>query len=407
MFGKMNAIELFSGAGGLALGVAQAGFSHKALIELDNHSVTAMRTNIARDDWPHDPWNVIHGDISRYTFEQLRGQVDLVSGGPPCQPFSIGGKHRAYNDTRDMFPQAARIISEVQPKAFIFENVRGLTRESFKNYFQYILMRLRFPEESLLDNETWSEHLGRLERLYTSDNYAGLRYRVVSRVLNAADYGVPQSRHRVFMVGFRSDISQQWSFPEPTHHEDELTAAKWITGAYWHEHEVPSWKRPRISMQEARRLPRIRHGYYQRWRTVRDALAGLPDPTTSAAKDIQNHVLQPGARPYEGHTGSRLDLPAKTLKAGDHGVPGGENMLATEDGKYRYFTVRESARLQTFPDTYEFPTSWTESMRQIGNAVPVDLAQVVARSVRKALETRQPRKGARKPETAVNGKSLS
>src|SRR5690606_26287424 len=117
-----------------------------------------------------------------------------------------------------------------------------------------------------------------------------------------------------------------------------------------------------------------------RWRTVRDALEGLPEPKAKSPRGVHNHVLQPGARSYPGHTGSPVDLPAKTLKAGDHGVPGGENMLRRVDGTVRYFTVRESARLQTFPDDYELHGSWTEAMRQLGNAVPVELARQVAKA---------------------------
>ena len=127
---------------------------------------------------------------------------------------------------------------------------------------------------------------------------------------------------------------------------------------------------------------------------MRDALVGLPDPQAPEASRIANHRFQPGARKYPGHTGSDLDTPSKTLKAGDHGVPGGENMLAFPDGEVRYFTVRESARLQTFPDWYIFQSSWTESMRQIGNAVPVRLATVIGASVAHTLEqhaTRQAR----------------
>ncbi|MFY4614036.1 DNA cytosine methyltransferase, partial [Escherichia coli] len=123
------------------------------------------------------------------------------------------------------------------------------------------------------------------------------------------------------------------------------------------------------------------------WKTVRDAIADLPDPETKAAKMIRNHAFQAGARTYPGHTGSPLDLPAKTLKAGAHGVPGGENMLVRDDGSVRYFTVRESARIQTFPDSYRFHGSWTETMRQLGNAVPVHLAYCVASSVAEKLLT--------------------
>jgi DNA (cytosine-5)-methyltransferase 1 len=107
---------------------------------------------------------------------------------------------------------------------------------------------------------------------------------------------------------------------------------------------------------------------------VRDALAGLGEPN-----GVNSHILQDGARSYVGHTGSPLDLPAKALKAGDHGVPGGENMLVRGDGSVRYFSLRESARLMGLPDDYSFPRSWTESMRQMGNAVPVQLGEAIGK----------------------------
>ena len=113
----------------------------------------------------------------------------------------------------------------------------------------------------------------------------------------------------------------------------------------------------------------------------------LPDPEGDARSPVivHNHRFQPGARRYKGHTGSPLDLPAKTLKAGDHGVPGGENMMVKDDDSVRYFTVRESARLQTFPDGYVFHGAWTECMRQLGNAVPVELARLLGSSVAAVL----------------------
>ena len=127
------------------------------------------------------------------------------------------------------------------------------------------------------------------------------------------------------------------------------------------------------------------------WSTVRDALADLPPPYSRSIKRnvksnrVTAHFAQPGAKAYKGHTGSPLDEPAKTLKAGVHGVPGGENMLRFHDGQVRYFTVRECARLQTFPDDFEFHGSWTETMRQLGNAVPTELARVIAHSILKKL----------------------
>ena len=123
------------------------------------------------------------------------------------------------------------------------------------------------------------------------------------------------------------------------------------------------------------------------WLTVRDAISDLPDPelASGTALDFHDHRFQPGARSYPGHTGSPLDEPGKTLKAGVHGVPGGENMLRRPDGSVRYFTIRESARLQTFPDDMVFHGSWTETMRQLGNAVPCQLARILATGVRDKL----------------------
>ena len=122
------------------------------------------------------------------------------------------------------------------------------------------------------------------------------------------------------------------------------------------------------------------------WRTVRDAISGLPRiGLGQTSSKIPNHFLNPGARSYPGHDGSACDEPAKTLKAGDHGVPGGENMLRLEDGSVRYFSVRECARLQTFPDDWLFEGSWTEAMRQLGNAVPVDLSAGIAAELRRTL----------------------
>jgi DNA (cytosine-5)-methyltransferase 1 len=213
---------------------------------------------------------------------------------------------------------------------------------------------------------------------------------VVSELLNAANYGVPQRRERVFIVGFRSDLGVGWSFPKATHSEEALLQSKWISGDYWDRHAVAKKQRPALEKRRVARVERLKRGdLFAEWRapwlTVRDAISDLPDPEKSPDNAVPNHRHNPGARIYKGHTGSRMDEPAKTLKAGDHGVPGGENMLARADGSVRYFTVREAARLQTFPDDYIFRGAWTEAMRQLGNAVPVLLAEVVARSVANSL----------------------
>ena len=215
-----------------------------------------------------------------------------------------------------------------------------------------------------------------------------LAYNVVPTLVNAADYGIPQRRERVFIVGFRDDQGLEWSFPSESHSLDSLLHNQWISGEYWDRHAVPKRKRLKPASLETRikRLSELDTASLPApWRTVRDAIQGLPDPQRTPESPFSNHRFQSGAKVYPGHTGSLLDMPAKTLKAGDHGVPGGENMMVKDNGKVRYFTVRESARLQTFPDGFVFHGTWTEAMRQLGNAVPVSLSQRVAASVAEKL----------------------
>jgi DNA (cytosine-5)-methyltransferase 1 len=379
----MKSIELFAGAGGLGIGLHQAGVEPIQVIERDSYCCDTIRKNQALHVDAVRKWNVLQQDVRSIDFRSFEGSLDLISGGPPCQPFSMGGKHLAHYDDRDMFPEAIRAIREARPRAFVFENVKGLTRSSFRNYFQYIQLQLEHPSITRRDDEKWADHLSRLERHHTGGRREHLHYRVVTRTLNAANYGVPQRRERVFFVGFRDDTEVAWNFPAETHSLDRLIWDQVITGEYWEKHKIPRKKRsiaPRL-LERASRLtiePKS-----NAWQTVRDAIAGLPEPfrACNRASNIHNHLFQPGARSYLGHTGSPLDEPAKTLKAGVHGVPGGENMLASPDGAVRYFSVRESARLQTFPDEYVFFGSWSEAMRQLGNAVPVKLAEAVGNSV--------------------------
>lgn len=381
----LKSVELFAGAGGLALGCQLAGFASQRVVEWDRWACDTIRQNSLRQYPLVADWEVSEGDVRAVDWSSLVDSgLDLVAGGPPCQPFSMGGKHAADGDKRDMFPATAEVIRQLRPRAFIVENVKGLTRTAFANYFSYIQARLAMPEVVQREDETWAEHWQRLQSESTSVSDSGLTYRVIPTLVNAADYGVPQKRERVFMVGFRSDVDAEWSFPQPTHSRLALLHDQWVTGDYWDRHEVARKARPTrplAGLAAALLKPEARP-----WRTVRDALVGLPEPTSIGARAHLNHVLQPGARSYKGHTGSPLDEPAKTLKAGDHGVPGGENMLRRVDGSVRYFTVRESARLQTFPDGYELHGAWTEAMRQLGNAVPVLLAQKVSGSVAAHLE---------------------
>lgn len=384
----MKSVELFAGAGGLAMGCEIAGFEHLAVVEWDKWACDTVREN-QKNGFPLlENWDLFEGDVREFDWSQVPKGIDLLAGGPPCQPFSIGGKHKANSDMRDMFPATAEAIRRIRPKAFIVENVKGLTRATFAAYFQYIQLQLEFPEVPPVPGEDWSEHLKRLQEERTSGKHKGkgLAYNVLATLVNAADFGIPQKRERVFIVGFRDDLGIEWSFPKPTHSCDALLYDQWVTGEYWKRHGL---RMPVLPAKLANRIVKLKKNPPDTlpWKTVRDAIADLPDPETPAASRIRNHTFQGGAKVYPGHTGSPLDLPAKTLKAGDHGVPGGENMLVRDDGSVRYFTVRESARIQTFPDSYRFHGSWTETMRQLGNAVPVHLAYCVASSVAEKLLT--------------------
>ena len=152
----MTSVELFAGVGGLALGVS-----------------------------------------TRYRH---------FGAGVPCQPWSLGGKHQGFQDERNLFPDTVGAIRTLRPKVVLIENVKGLLRQSFARYFEYITLMIRHPEVTRKHTETWMDHLVRLERCHTSGQNSGLEYKVLFQLVNAADYGVPQRRQRVFIVGFRSDV---------------------------------------------------------------------------------------------------------------------------------------------------------------------------------------------------------
>jgi DNA (cytosine-5)-methyltransferase 1 len=388
----MRSVELFTGAGGLALGIEKAGFHHDTVVEKDKDCCQTIRENQRNGCALLAGWRLFSGDVRKFDYSRITGDVDLLAGGPPCQPFSIGGKHKGPLDKRDMFPQMARAVRELRPRAVMVENVKGLLRESFAKYFEYVTLQLAYPELESKADEDWTDHLSRLERHHTKGKDKGLHYNIVFRPLNAANYGVPQKRERVIIVGFRADLGIEWSFPNATHSQDSLLINQWITGEYWERHRVAKKHRPALPPRLARRIEGLRSQHtlslfdqQQPWRTVRDALVGLPDPECEDCSGWRNHQHNPGARRYVGHTGSPLDEPAKTIKAGDHGVPGGENTIVKSDGSLRYLTVRESARLQTFPDDYVLQGAWTEAMRQLGNAVPVLLAETVANGIMERL----------------------
>jgi DNA (cytosine-5)-methyltransferase 1 len=379
-------MELFSGAGGLALGVHRAAFRHEFLVESDPLACQALRANIKAEAEPGiKDWNLHEGRIEGVKFQDYEG-VDLAAGGPPCTPFSAAGKRQGMADPRDMLPEFVRAVREARPKAFMFENVQGLAWDSFRPYLDYVLLQLAHPTVRQKPGETWSAHRDRIKLAAKRVDPA---YVVEWRVLNAADFGVPQIRWRLFAVGVDRNLADGFSFPTKTHGADALLYSQWVTGDYWKGHGLPQPGTPKRFRQRVQRIERQMQDaatvHLARWATVRDSLKGLETPTTNRDATPTGHWVQLGARRYEGHNGSVWDWPSKTLKAGVHGVPGGENMLRHRNGKVRYFTIRELARLQTFPDSWMFDGEWSRLMRQVGNAAPVDLVHAVAHRVHEAI----------------------
>jgi site-specific DNA-cytosine methylase len=380
-----------------------AGFRHMLAVEFDSRACQTLRAGEAvhyDHEAPHpsklgDPWPLFEGDVRETDFKPFNGQVDVVAGGVPCQPWSLGGVHRGYEDRRNLWPELFRCVRETNPLAVLAENVKGLLRPSFKPYYDYILRELAAPFEERVEGEDWRDHDRRLAKLREDDDYdPATRYDVTFQLVNAADYGVPQIRWRVFVVAFRKDLGLSgWRFPKPTHSETALLHDQ-ADGGYWKRHGIA----PQRELVPGTIPP---PDGLKPWRTVRDALYGNPDhpgrrplpqplePLTAKIEhpDFLHHYGWPGAREYPGHTPNDLDKPAKTVKAGVHGVPGGETVLRLDDGSLRYMTVREVARVMTFPDDRRLEGPRGEQMRQLGNAVPVQLGEVMANAIAQALRS--------------------
>ncbi|MES9603020.1 MULTISPECIES: DNA cytosine methyltransferase [Actinomadura] len=403
-------VELFAGGGGLAMAVHRAGFRPLLFNEFAKRACETLRENgavpveegqIPPIPGPGEHCPIREGDIRKVDFEYLKGRVDVLAGGPPCQPFSLGGVAKGDEDERNMFPEMFRAIRQIEPKAVICENVRGLLRPSFKPYFDYILRELALPFEERDESVTWQEHDAVLRRfLEKGTASAGRRYRVAVTAVNAADYGVPQVRNRIIIVAFREDlgvdIDKFKELVEPRYSEHALFRSM-IEGSYWERHpKVPKKVRDRVMARVPKELPVPDETLP--WRTLRDAIAGIdeqkplpPIPPMYLDRKERNlggftdHIGWPNARIYPGHTPNELDRPAKTVKAGVHGVPGGESVMLLDDGTHRYMSVRETARVMTFPDDWKLAGPRGEKMRQLGNAVPVALGEVFARAVATVL----------------------
>ncbi len=385
----LTCLELFAGPGGLALGAHAANFKHVGLVEFERYAAQTLRENSGL--LGIDPCVVIQKDAREVDYTPYTDNVDLLTAGPPCQPFSGGGSGIGPNDERNMFPELLRAVADILPAAVLIENVIGITRTKFKEYLAYIELRLTYPLLREHPREDWHAHYERLKHLTQTSFAENSRYVVGHQVVNAANFGVPQQRQRVFILAFRRDLGIEIFRQPETHSKNALLWEQWQSKVYWSRHGIdplPCWevlgKQDDYCADKAcqRQLPSDAP-----WQTVRDAIADLAPPVTRGEKpQIANHVQHPGARAYTGHAGSVYDLPAKALKAGAHGTPGGENMVrASGTDEVRYFTTREAARLQTFPDEWTFSGTWGGCIRQLGNAVPMKLAQVFTTQIHNRL----------------------
>lgn len=328
---QYTSVELFAGGGGLALGMSLAGFHHVLLNEFDASACKTLRRN--RPDW-----TVIEGDVHNVDFTPLRGKVDFLSGGFPCQAFSYAGKQGGFNDTRGtLFFELARAVKEIQPKVFMGENVKGL---------------LSHDDGKTLDT--------------IKNTIRELGYTLVEpRVLKAIMYQVPQKRERLILVAIRNDIAEKVQFHWPSPYERVVTLRDAFFAGVIYPTDVPASEGATYPAKKQRVLEMVPMG--GDWRN-------LPE---EVAKEYMGGSWLLGG----GKTGMArrlsLDEPSLTLTCS----PAQKQTERCHPTETRPLTVREYARIQTFPDLWQFEGSMSDKYKQIGNAVPVNLSWAVGRSL--------------------------
>ncbi len=330
---EYTVLELFAGAGGLAIGLEKAGLKCIALNEIDKWACQTLRKN-------RPTWNVLEGDIKEFSFSQYKNKVDVVTGGFPCQAFSYAGKKLGLADARGtLFYEFARVVKEVNPPICIGENVRGLLSHENGKTLQGMI--------SILDE---------------------IGYNVVPvQVLKAINYKVPQKRERLILVGIRKDIALEYEYPKPYNKIYNLEDAL-KKGELYHSNVPKSLgaKYPQSKKDVLDLVPP--KGY---WRD-------LP-------LDIQKEFMGGSFHLGGGKTGiaRRIgwDEPCLTLTCS----PAQKQTERCHPEETRPFTVREYARIQTFPDEWDFEGSMAQQYKQIGNAVPVNLGKEVGYSIVKFL----------------------
>ena len=331
----LTTIELFAGAGGLALGIEKAGFMTLALNEMDHDACDTLRTN-------RPFWKVIEGDVAQLTQKDLKselhlitGELDLLSGGAPCQAFSYAGKKLGLEDARGtLFYHYAVFLNQLKPKMFLFENVRGLL----------------------------SHDRGKTYRVMT-DIFEDAGYSIQYKVLNAWDYGVPQKRERLITIGIRNDLARRIHFEFPTPHNYKPVLRDILL-------DCPDGPGTRYSPAKEQIFALVPPGGY--WRDI--------DP------DIAKAYMKSCWNMGGGRTGilrrMSLDEPSLTVLTS----PSQKQTDRCHPLEPRPFTVRENARCQTFPDNWVFCGGIGSQYKQVGNAVPVNLAFEVGRKIKESLD---------------------
>ncbi len=326
-----SSIELFAGAGGLALGLEQAGFKAELLNELDKNACQTLRFN--RPDW-----NIVEGSITAVDFKRFKG-IDFLSGGFPCQAFSYAGNKLGFEDTRGtLFFEFARAVKETQPKVFLAENVKGLLSHNNGHTLETI-------------KEVISE----------------LGYHLIDpKVLKAMFYKVPQKRERLMLVGIRNDLKDVADgFHWPSPYGKVLTVKDALKKSELYSCDVPISEGQKYPLRKEEILKKVPAGGY--WRD-------LPD-------DLQREYMQKSYYLGGGKTGVARRLswaePSLTLTC----APAQKQTERCHPEETRPLTVREYARIQTFPDDWSFSGSSTNQYKQIGNAVPVNLAFAMGKSL--------------------------
>lgn len=330
-----KSIELFAGAGGLALGMEKAGFEHVLLNEIEHDACATLQYN-------RPNWKVIEQDIREISLRNFHGEIDILTGGFPCQAFSYAGKQGGFEDTRGtLFFELARAVKDTQPKVFVGENVRGLSTHD--------------EGKTLTTIKNTIKELG-----YTL---------VEPRVLQAIKYQVPQKRERIFLIAIRNDFADKVSFHWPSPYHRIMTLRDAFYKGELYETDVPLSDGQKYPPKKQKIMELVPMGGY--WRD-------LP-------LELQKEYMGGSFELEGGKTGMArrlsLDEPSLTLTC----APAQKQTERCHPIETRPLTVREYARIQTFPDEWKFAGSISSKYKQIGNAVPVNLAYAVGRSLVRLL----------------------